>query len=140
MSIDYPQDVPEPWRQHFEEKGITFTFRALERTTQGIAAGTIIRALTGQGTSTRRVARAVSDALGITVEKFHEVRSELAQSDVAADEPFRLPARANQLTQQERAVVLGVIDTILNARGVTTHESGLSDAALEPPSDVTPRT
>ncbi|MFA4080529.1 hypothetical protein ONA92_02285 [Mycobacteroides salmoniphilum] len=110
MSIDNPRDVPEQWRAAFDRKGIEFTFRALESKVPGVALNTIIRALSGEGKTSERVIRAISTALGITTERFYELRGEPVR------EPFILPSRANQLSGPERAVVRDVINAILDAR------------------------
>lgn len=110
VSIENPQDVPEQWRPYFKKRDIEFTFRALERKVQSVAPGTIIRALTGQGKPTGRTVAAISEALGITTEKFYELRGE------PAADPFILSGRASQLTTTERAVVRSVVDAILNAK------------------------
>lgn len=110
VSIENPQDVPEQWRPYFKKRDIEFTFRALERKVQSVAPGTIIRALTGQGKPTGRTVDAIAEALGITSEKFYELRGE------PVAEPFILSGRASQLTHQERAAVRSVVDAILNAK------------------------
>lgn len=136
VSIENPQDVPEQWRPYFEKRDIEFTFRALERKVQSVAPGTIIRALTGQGKPTGRTVDAISEALGITSEKFYELRGE------PVAEPFILSGRASQLTTTERAVVRSVVDAILNAKGarhaVPVDSSTSSGASTEggPPQEV----
>lgn len=120
MSIDSPRDVPEHWRPYFESRGIEFTFNALERKAEGVSLNTVIRALTSQGRTTDRVANAVSGALGITSDKFRELRGE------PTGEPFQLPARARLLTVTEREVVRSVVNAILDARENTATQSDAS--------------
>lgn len=115
MSIEEPEDVPEVWRGHFENRGLNFTFRDLHRKVDdGISLNTVIRALTGEGTSTNRVVTALSNELGISADTFRAIRRELSGSRQL--EPFTLPDRASQLDKRERAVVIGVVNAILNAR------------------------
>src|SRR5699024_10409804 len=106
VSIENPKDVPEQWRPIFDRRGIEFTYRALSRRAEGVSLNTIVRALTGAGKTTDRVAGKLSDALGISAERFYELRG------VPVEEPFSLPARASQLSARERDAVMGVVDAI----------------------------
>ncbi len=116
MSIENPEDVPEVWRTYFDDRGIEFSFRALHRKVEdSVSLNTVIRALTGEGTSIKRVVSALADELGVSPERFTAIREELAGTRPV--EPFILPARANQLTEPERKAVVGVVNAILNARG-----------------------
>ena len=131
MSIENPDEVPTPWRTYFTKRGIEPTFRALHRKVEdSMSLNTVIRALTGEGTSTKRVATRLAEELGISLEKFQGIRSELT-GDVRGV-PFDLPARADQLDPAERAAVVGVINAILNARdksnAVPTDQTAQSDA------------
>lgn len=127
MSIDQPTDVPTPWRTHFDAQGIEFTFRALERRIGSLSISTVVRALTGTGQPTRRVATLIADALGITEDEFEATRRQLVPTELIV-EPFRLPQRADSLTRSERATVLSVIDAILTA----THTTTTSATTAEP--------
>lgn len=114
VSIEEPEDVPEVWRAHFDKRGLAFTFRDLHRKVEtNMSLNTVIRALTGEGTSTNRVIDALSAELGISPERFKTVRAEITGNRPL--EPFTLPDRANQLDKRERAVVIGVVNAILNA-------------------------
>lgn len=110
VSIDNPREVPEQWHPHFEKLGIELSYRALERKAEGVGLNTIVRALTGEGKATSKTVSAISVALGITPEKFHELRG----APVAT--PFTLPSRASQLNQRERDAILGVVHAILAAK------------------------
>lgn len=114
MSIEDPQDVPEAWRPHFARRRIEFTFRDLDRATEGVALNTIRRALLGIGDPSKRVVGAISDALGITPDEFLATRS-----TVTGEQPttsFVLPARADQLNRRERDAVLSIVNALLDAR------------------------
>lgn len=115
MSIEEPEDVPNVWRNHFDKRGLEFTFRDLHRKVDDeISLNTVIRALTGEGSSTNRVVDKLSAQLGISAEKFRAIRAGI--SGTRPLEPFTLPDRASQLDKRERAVVIGVVNAILNAR------------------------
>lgn len=120
MSADEPDAVPEDWREYFKNRGIEPYFRDLHRKVEDdMSLGTVIRALTGEGTSTNRVVSKLSSELGLTPDKFKAIRSRLAGQRPM--EPFRLPDRANQLSTSERAAVMSVVNAILNARTSTNR-------------------
>ena len=114
MSIEDPQDVPEAWRPHFARRRIEFTFRDLDRATEGVALNTIRRALLGIGDPSKRVVGAISDALGITPDEFLATRS--AVTGERPTTSFVLPARADQLNRRERDAVLSIVNALLDAR------------------------
>lgn len=136
MSIEAPQDIPEIWRPYFDRRGIELTFRALERRTQMGSPNTVVRALTGVGTPTRRVATKIGDALGITADEFFRIRSEIVAPGAPVDDPFHLPQRANRLTLADRRTVVSVVDAILG--GSHTYDTPTADStATEPTPNTT---
>lgn len=70
------------------------TFRELSRRIDGVAVTTVVRALTGEGQPTRRVIAKIAPALGMTEDRFKQVRAEV--TGALHHEPFQLPsARMN---------------------------------------------
>lgn len=132
MSVDNPRDVPEQYRPLFEKRGIDFTYRALHRKVEGVGLNSVVRALTGQGRLSDRVAEGVSAALGVTPNELHALRGH------PIAEPFQLPVRASELNQRERDAVLGIVNALLDARDRHDTDQPASDAD-RPPASGTPR-
>lgn len=125
MSLEAPKDIPEIWRPHFDQRGVDFTFSALARQVDGVSINTIIRALTGEGTPTRRVATKIGAALGVSADEFYRTRSELVGDE--KPEPFHLPPRASNLAVSDRRVVVSVVDALLGRRDPHTAHGGGPD-------------
>lgn len=128
VSVDNPRDVPEQYRPLFEKRGIDFTYRALHRKVEGVGLNSVVRALTGQGRLSDRVAEGVSAALGVTPNELHALRGH------PIAEPFQLPVRASELNQRERDAVLGVVRALLDARDLHDTDQPASDADRPPAS------
>lgn len=130
MGIDEPQAVPDAWHRYFKKRGIEPKFRALhQRVEDHLALNTVIRALTGDGTSSKRVVKKLADELGITPAQFNTVRATLAGQKPV--EPFSLPDRAAQLDKRERAVITSMINALLDARNKSADQPEMSPGAID---------
>lgn len=77
----------------------------------GIGATTASRLLSGDGAPAEVTLRRVADALAVPLPRLRE----LAGRPRGEPRPFVLPPRADQLTDRQRAVVLSVVDALLDA-------------------------
>lgn len=135
MSIDNPNEVPEQWWPYFRKQGMDgLTFRELARRVDGVALTTIVRALTGVGQPTRRVIDKIAPALGMTAERFNQVRADVIGAQ--HHEPFQLPQRADELDTRERDLITGLVHALLDARD---RHAAQPTTPADPPAEA-PRT
>lgn len=103
------ESLPGYLRKRMQEKDIR-SLRELARIS-GIGPQTASRLLAGEGIPDEVTLRRVADALVVPLPQLRELagrpRGELT--------PFVLPARADQLSEGQRAVVLSVVDALLDA-------------------------
>lgn len=100
-------NLPEPWLTAATQKGLRGSIRAIAVKTE-LSSETVRRLVRGIGESENDTVIRVAKALGKSPDVIREWsgRPELGL-------PFTLPARANQLSRDQRAAVLGVVAAFL---------------------------
>jgi len=106
--------IPDQWLPLFKDKNID-SYRELGRKAD-LDYTRARRVVVGEGTTDDAV-HAVAGVFGITPRRVWELRGE------PVPKPFTLPDRAGHLTRKERAAILAVVDSILEAKGVLNGRS-----------------